>query len=273
MKNTLKIAVLALAATMLVACGSDFKKTDSGLQYKFITENSDGVQIQDGDLIVGTIIMSFNDSVIDSMMTPNPLFLVGNQSRFKGDFDEGFKMMHVGDEAIFAIQADSMVALGAQFPPEWGYKAGEGHTLRFHVKVTDVKNEAKEAEEITNYVKTNNITVEPTEEGIYIVSVAQGNGAKVENGKKVKINYTGRFLDGKVFDTSDTTVAPEAHEALEYTVGEQAMIPGWDIVVSTLCQGDKVTAVIPSKMAYGMGNQYMPPFSTLVFDMEVLSVK
>lgn len=273
MKNTLKIAVLALAATVFVACGSDFKKTDNGLQYKFITENSDGVQLQEGDLIIGTIIMSFNDSVIDSMMTPNPLFLIGNQSRFKGDFDEGFKMMHVGDEAILAIQADSMAALGAQFPAEWGYKAGEGHTLRFQVKVTDVKNEAKEAEEIKNYVASNNITVEPTEEGIYIIPVEQGNGAKVENGKKVKINYTGRFLDGKVFDTSDTTVAPEAHDALEYTVGEQSMIPGWDIVVSNLVQGDKVKAIIPSKMAYGMGSPYIPPFSTLVFDMEVLSVK
>lgn len=296
MKNTLKIATLAIAAVLLaVSCKpkSDiegFTKMTSGLHYKTITE-ANGDMPKDGDVLICYTAIYYNDVLLDTGKgaEPFPAYLVGAQSRFKGDFDEGFRMLHIGDRVIFAVNADSLARVGMPMPPE--YKEGTNSTIRIYIDLVDIKRKAEiekeqaeflknaetakeqEPELIRNYVEENNITATPTADGIYIVKTINGKGPKVENGKKVKVNYTGRFLDGNVFDTSDPNVNPEAHEALEYTVGEDPLIRGWELAMAALRQGDKATIIIPSNLAYGQGAKGIPPYSTLVFDMEVLSVK
>ena len=97
-------------------------------------------------------------------------------------------------------------------------------------------------------------------------TVKKGNGDKVEPLQTVKVNYTGRFVDGTVFDSSDDD------EPFEFTVGAGQVIPGWDAVVSTMKVGDKVTVLIPSEMAYREGRGAIPPYSPLVFDIELLEI-
>ena len=105
------------------------------------------------------------------------------------------------------------------------------------------------------------LKLQPT--GVYVKTVKKGNGDKVEPLQTVKVNYTGRFVDGIVFDSSDD-------EPFEFTVGAGQVIPGWDAVVSTMKVGDKVTVLIPSEMAYREGRGAIPPYSPLVFDIELL---
>ena len=62
--------------------------------------------------------------------------------------------------------------------------------------------------------------------------------------------------------------------ALTYVVGQMSLIPGWDEGVMGQSEGTKLQLIIPSAMAYGsQGAPTIPPYSPLVFDLEILSVK
>lgn len=68
---------------------------------------------------------------------------------------------------------------------------------------------------------------------------------EARKGNAVKVHYTGKLKDGTVFDSS------REREPLQFTLGEGKMIPGFEKAVEGMKSGDKVTAEIPSKDAYG----------------------
>ncbi|MEN9647399.1 MAG: hypothetical protein RLY57_203 [Candidatus Parcubacteria bacterium] len=105
--------------------------------------------------------------------------------------------------------------------------------------------------------------------GIQITDVVVGTGAEAVAGKTVVVNYTGKFTDGKVFDSS----IPRG-EPFDFVLGAGMVIAGWDEGVAGMKVGGKRTLVIDSTKAYGP-NDYgpIPGGSTLVFDVELLDVQ
>lgn len=87
-------------------------------------------------------------------------------------------------------------------------------------------------------------------------------------GSKVKVRYTGKMIDGTIFDTTEKT-----KESREFTVTYPGLIQGWIIALQNMAVGDKWEIWVPWYLAYG-GQQYssIPPYSTLIFEMEVISV-
>ena len=127
----------------------------------------------------------------------------------------------------------------------------------------------KEPTEILAYVKEKNISAKPSKTGLYYIETIKGTGAKAAAGKKVKVNYTGKLLDGTVFDTS------EGKEPIEFTVGAQQLIPGWEEGILKMNKGGKATLLIPSELAYGAngaGNSILP-YTPLLFDLELIDVQ
>jgi FKBP-type peptidyl-prolyl cis-trans isomerase FkpA len=119
------------------------------------------------------------------------------------------------------------------------------------------------------YLKAKGITAQPTASGLYYIEKVKGTGAKAAAGKKVKVHYTGTLLDGTKFDSSR-----DRNQPFEFTLGQGQVIQGWDEGVAMMNVGGKATLIIPSTIAYGdrdMGQ--IPPYSTLVFDVELLEVK
>ena len=293
MKKIVKTGILAsLSALLLVACGpkseiEGFTRSKTGLHYKFITENNKGEQVKVGDVLFCECVTYLDDKELGSVSgNPEPLFKVTDDNAFNGCLNEGLMMMHVGDEAIFAVKADSLSHQGMRMPQ--AYQSGQNQTIRFKIKLHSVKSEEQMRKEfeaemesrknsekaaLEQYIAENGIKQPSTAEGLYIIPIKKGNGPQVEEWKSITVTYTGRFLDGSVFETSDKNESADAHDPITYTVGEQAMIKGWDIAIKTMRQGDKARVIIPSDYAYGAGNGSIPPYSTLVFDIEVLSVK
>jgi FKBP-type peptidyl-prolyl cis-trans isomerase 2 len=68
---------------------------------------------------------------------------------------------------------------------------------------------------------------------------------EVKTGDKVRVHYSGRLLDGTMFDSS------EGREPLEFTVGAGQMIKGFDAGVQGMRVGDRKTIQIPPEEAYG----------------------
>ncbi|MCP4669766.1 MAG: FKBP-type peptidyl-prolyl cis-trans isomerase, partial [Desulfobacula sp.] len=106
--------------------------------------------------------------------------------------------------------------------------------------------------------------------GLMYVLKEKGSGEKPANGSKVKVHYTGKFLDGKVFDSSI-----ERGEPIEFAVGVGQVIKGWDEAIVTMKKGEKRTLLIPYWLAYGKHGYpgAIPPESHLVFDVELIDFK
>ncbi|MEE4257699.1 MAG: FKBP-type peptidyl-prolyl cis-trans isomerase [Bacteroidales bacterium] len=129
----------------------------------------------------------------------------------------------------------------------------------------------KENEKVlrNKYLADNGITAEPTPSGLYYIEVEKGTGEQAVAGSTVQVHYTGKLLDGTVFDSSIDKGQP-----LEFQLGQGRVIKGWDEGIAMMNEGGKATLVIPSDIAYGAQDRgTIPPYSTLVFDVELISVE
>ena len=109
-----------------------------------------------------------------------------------------------------------------------------------------------------------------TASGLEYVETLAGTGAQAQAGKFVRVHYTGKFQDGKVFDSS----IPRG-EPLEFQLGAGRVIKGWDEGIALMKVGGKATLTIPPHLGYGErgAGGVIPPNATLIFDVELVSIR
>ena len=97
-----------------------------------------------------------------------------------------------------------------------------------------------------------------------------GTGAQPQKGQIVVVHYDGRLTDGTKFDSSIDRGQP-----FEFTLGVQQVIPGWDEGVASMKVGGKRKLTVPPELGYGSrgAGGRIPPNATLVFEVELLSIK
>jgi FKBP-type peptidyl-prolyl cis-trans isomerase FklB len=96
--------------------------------------------------------------------------------------------------------------------------------------------------------------------------LAPGEGPLIQLQDRVRVHYTGRLVDGTVFDDSRERGKPS-----EFPVN--GLIPGWSAAMLALRPGAKALIYIPPHLGYGgVRAGKIPPFSGLIFDVEVLAV-
>jgi FKBP-type peptidyl-prolyl cis-trans isomerase len=108
-----------------------------------------------------------------------------------------------------------------------------------------------------------------TASGLEYIEVEAGSGTQAEAGKTVSVHYTGKFQDGRVFDSS----IPRG-EPITFKLGAGNVIKGWDEGIALMKVGGKAQLIIPPALAYGErgAGGVIPPNATLVFDVELVSV-
>jgi tetratricopeptide (TPR) repeat protein len=108
-----------------------------------------------------------------------------------------------------------------------------------------------------------------TNSGLKYLILSKGTGVRAELNKNVEVHYTGFLTDGKVFDSS-----VERGDPIEFILGTGQVIAGWDEGIALMNVGDKLRLIIPSNLAYGEKGtgKIIPPNSTLIFDVELISV-
>jgi len=96
-----------------------------------------------------------------------------------------------------------------------------------------------------------------------------GTGTQAKAGQTVEVHYTGWLTDGTKFDSS-----LDRNDPFSFVLGTGQVIRGWDQGVATMRVGDKVRLTIPPELAYGSQGfpGAIPPNSTLIFEVELLSV-
>ena len=114
--------------------------------------------------------------------------------------------------------------------------------------------------------KKEGVTVLPS--GLQYMVLKEGNGNKPKATDTVKCHYEGFLIDGTVFDSS-----VERGEPAEFALNQ--VIAGWTEGLQLLQEGAKYRFFIPYILGYGEGGAgaSIPPFATLIFDVELLEVK
>jgi FKBP-type peptidyl-prolyl cis-trans isomerase len=106
---------------------------------------------------------------------------------------------------------------------------------------------------------------------LQVEDIVVGGGASPQRGQKVIVHYTGWLTNGKKFDSS-----VDRGEPFEFTIGVGQVIQGWDEGVLSMKVGGKRKLTIPPELAYGsddIGDGFIPPNSTLIFEVELLGLK
>ena len=292
--NSLKISALAaIVSVSFAACKSGgFDKTESGLQYKMHTKNEGAKPVVGDILTLDLMYLNDKDSVLFSTYVQGQSMTIPLQeSSFKGSFEEGFAMMCAGDSATFIIPADSFYTkiVNMEKLPDF---VKPGSMLTFRVKmnkfITKAQAEADERAMLTKfkndevtatakYIDDNKITVKPTSSGLYYIETLAGKGMQADTGMTVAIHYTGKFLDGRVFDSSLQRGKP-----IELVLGGGQVIPAWEEALKFMKKGGKASILVPSSLGYGergfpdprsRGEYIIPPYAALVFDLELVDVK
>lgn len=109
--------------------------------------------------------------------------------------------------------------------------------------------------------------VQVTESGLQYKVIAEGEGTSPKIGQNVTVNYTGKLIDGTVFDASARHGGPATFE-----LGR--VIQGWNEALTLMKPGAKYELYIPADLAYGPQGSppVIPPNATLIFEVELLSV-
>ena len=106
-----------------------------------------------------------------------------------------------------------------------------------------------------------------TKSGLQYEVLTEGSGKSPKATDTVRCHYEGRLLDGTVFDSSYRRGTPA-------DFGLNQVIPGWTEGVQLMKEGAKFRFTIPYLLAYGEqgAGSSIPPFSTLIFDVELIKV-
>ncbi|MDE7402712.1 MAG: FKBP-type peptidyl-prolyl cis-trans isomerase [Muribaculaceae bacterium] len=109
--------------------------------------------------------------------------------------------------------------------------------------------------------------IQETASGLLYVVDKEGEGAQPAATDEVTVHYTGKLIDGTVFDSSVNRGEPA-------TFPLNRVIPGWTEGVQLMKEGAKYTFFIPSDLAYGAQGVpgAIPPHSTLIFEVELIKV-
>jgi FKBP-type peptidyl-prolyl cis-trans isomerase len=119
------------------------------------------------------------------------------------------------------------------------------------------------------FVEKNWPEAKKTMTGIRYIVLRQGSGDVAKPGNKASVLYTGRLLDGKVFDQNQDREHP-----FPVRVRRGQVIEGWDQVLQLMTKGEKRLVIIPPELAYGTRGSppMIPRNATLVFEIEVLDI-
>ena len=183
--------------------------------------------------------------------------------------NSGIKTINVSDFA------DGVAAVFEGAKPKMSYdEAKEEIRIFFQAMEEEQRAAAKKMGEVNAaagkaFLEENGkrVEVNVTPSGLQYEVLEEGTGKQPSAGDNVTVHYTGKLIDGTVFDSSVDRGAPA-------TFGVTQVIPGWVEALQMMKEGAKWRLFIPSNLAYGpngAGN-IIGPNSTLIFDVELIKV-
>ena len=129
---------------------------------------------------------------------------------------------------------------------------------------TDTSFEPETEQDIIQYIEDNNLNATRSNSGLYYVINNEGSGTRPTSSSNVTVDYKGYFLDGVVFDESNSN---------GISFGLNDVIQGWTEGITYFREGGNGILLVPYNLGYGeSGRGSIPGGSVLIFDIRLLSV-
>jgi FKBP-type peptidyl-prolyl cis-trans isomerase FkpA len=280
-----------------------WQHTGKGVAYHIFTPNT-GSKVKLSDVITFNVVQKTEkDSVLFSTYASGkPVKLQVQPAQNIGDLMDIFPLLGEKDSAIVKVPTDSVFNGHEDQRPRF---LAKGSNLVFVIKIEKIQSldeamaernaamakikaatevlKGAEAPAVQKYIAAHKLVVKTTLSGLKYVITTPTLKRKPLAGDTVLVNYTGRTLEGKVFDSSVESVAQTAglqqegrvYEPFSLVLGKGGVIKGWEEGLLLLNEGSKATFIIPSALAYGengAGND-IKPYSALIFDLHLVKIK
>lgn len=251
----------------------DARRTESGLYYT-VQNPGTGAKVEPGN----TVKVHYTGKLLDgtvfdsSVERGEPLAFPIGAGRVIAGWDEGIPLFNVGGKGTLYIPSE--LAYGTRgFPGS----IPPNSVLIFEIEVVGAFDQAKADREAkatgeqaaADYAGVCGVELQKTASGLYYFIEKPGSGEKPQNGQTVSVHYTGKFTDGKVFDSSVSRGEP-----ITFPLGQGRVIRGWDEGLTYFPKGAKGLLVIPPHLGYGAAARGpIPANSVLVFEVEMVDIQ
>jgi FKBP-type peptidyl-prolyl cis-trans isomerase FkpA len=304
-----KISYLLLASVFILSsCKENYKKGDDGMEYRIIA-NGKGETLKNGEFMElhFTNLLSRKgkkDSVLNNTREMGaPQIMPFDSTSLPPAYFKIFKQMKNGDSLTTRVSVDTMFKGKMEQMPPFMKKGDFVYTNIQIVNVYKTQQAADSARTIamanaekigkakadalvkaddktlTDFIAKNKVTATKTANGVYVETTTAGTGALLDTNSFVKIMYTGKTLDGKMFDSNVDPSKGHTDPLLVNLTNDQSLgngvIPGMKEGLLTLQKGAKGKLYIPSGLAYGArgAGADIPANANLVFEVEVLETQ
>lgn len=321
MKRKTVCAWVLLALTVGLACynhqyycyGYPFLTTPSGLSYKSIGRQGNGRKVKDGEWIELSLVMKVmaKKGAKDGKSNSKEIIVIDQKAPcllpFGAELQSSYKWLA---EMISMMQEKQRMVFKCA-PEYYVGKENKEDLERFLKKlnlnkedelVTDIKLDkimtdeaynqmvercratqlAEDKQLIKAYLTAHHIEASSTDSGLFYIIDQPSEATPVVKDKTIKVHYTGRLLDGTIFDTSVEELAKanniydaqRPYKPLEFQVGAGCVIKGFDEGLLLLKKDEKARFFIPSTLAYGQNamGKLIPANSILLFEVEVVDI-
>ncbi len=228
--------------------------TSSGLQYR-VLEESDGEVPHEG----AVVFVEYEGRLIngDVFVRTTQLDYFALTDNILSGVYEGIKLMEVGSEYEFVIPSE----LGYGDNPPQGTSIRPGSVLIFDMTLDSFLQRPNEF--LADNAEREDVEV--TESGLQYRIIEEGSGNTPEASSQVRVNYTGTFTNGYVFDES-----PESGAQFNL----QGVIPGFSEGIQLMKEGAIYELFVPADIGYGDSTpQSIPEGAVLVFEVELLTTE
>ncbi len=277
---------LILGLVLVSSCkkkNSEFRKTSDGIEYRFVEKNPKNPQPQYKGGAIIDVKAYWKDSLMFDSREVSHKFAVMIRDTAPGTIDRALMMMHQGDSAIFRLNAVKFLTKTANMAIPKGMTKDD--LMEFHIRLKQVLTPGEvakihnkflkyrrdlEPQLIDDYIQRHpdyNFELQPS--GLYVARVKDGNGLMPQPGDSVYINYIGYFINGEPFAST-----LKKGKLFSWRIGDNKVIPGLELAVQQMREGQVAFVIIPSYLAYGEEGllDLIPPYSPLVFQVELVKV-
>lgn len=245
----------------------DYKERDNGIYHKLISFEESTEDYKQNRYVKASIKFYDNDKLIYRHYKEDVL------KPMKHNFDFLFTYIASGDSASFMIDKTELVK---QIPLFNNVKLDSKY-IRAEVKVDEYladgskigDDEMMEQILLKKYMKENANAV--YHNGIYKVKLNEGADPSIKQGSDIRIHYKAYFVNRLQFDNTYNT------QDFRFTYGTPGqVIKGLSIALKGMKKGEKAKIIIPSQLAFGeegSSTQVVPPFTTVIYELEIVNVK
>ena len=297
-------------AVLFSACkDASFKKGEEGMEYKIIADGK-GDLLKQGEFMELQFTSTISgagrkDSVLNSSRDQGGAQIMPfDSTNLPPAYFKIFKQLKKGDSVATRTATDSIIKKQPQGQPLPDF-IKKGMFIYTNIKLVNIYKTQAEADSarklnmaaaeitakakatvlakeddktIAAYLAKNNITATKTANGVYVKTTQAGTGAVLDSTVFVKVMYTGKTLDGKMFD-SNVDPSKGHTDPLNVNLTNDVslgggVIAGMSEALKTMQQGTKATMYIPSGLGYGArgAGADIPANANLMFDVEIVGV-